>query len=259
VTGVRLISCVSVAIFAGTLVWGADSEDLGSLALLTPCDTDALLLAASDDDIVLGEITKDTLSVDGQSVCPSLDTRKCRGACGVNLGPVLVRLGVEDVVLKVNGVLSEDRNGLRGLAGQRYLDIKRATLRGRNVVGNVLCDRVIEVGIPRRVCVLSRVGTRLKDGSACWEVVEVVVLLPSLAVWRLIGICGVMLTGPNVRSKPFVMFGYALVSGGSHDIVPAPAKCLLIKGHDSTGQELGLLSGLRGGSRRSVAVSACAK
>jgi hypothetical protein len=97
----------------------------------------------------LNEVPENPFCVDSKAICACFDPiyLHCPGG-GVDGSPVLVRGGVQDVVLEVNGVLGEDSEGLECAIGERDLSFEGSTIRGGDVVWGVFGDGVIKLGIP---------------------------------------------------------------------------------------------------------------
>lgn len=122
-------------------------------------------------------MAKDVVGIDSKTVCSSLDSRDRGTTTLVKISPVLVGLGVEDVILEINTALCENGNGILGSLGKINLDLKLSTALGRNIVRDVLGDGIIKVGVPFRVSILSSVGLGFEDIGLFGEFVEVEVLL----------------------------------------------------------------------------------
>jgi hypothetical protein len=122
-------------------------------------------------------LSKDVIGINSKTVCPRLDSRNSGAPTLVKIGPVLVGLGIEDVILEINTALCENGNGILGSLGKIDLDLKLSTALGRNVVRDVLSDRIVKVGVPFGVSILSSVGLSFEDIGLLGEFVEVEVLL----------------------------------------------------------------------------------
>ena len=173
------ISLVTVLVLAAALVGRTDAEYLFAFALFCPLDLRRLLFARSHLDAILDVLPEDVIRVDGKPVRASLHPRYGRSPIAtVDLGPVLVGVRVEDVVLEVHPVLGQ--HGDRILGPARQLDdaqVPGAAGRRGHVVGNVLGDRVVEVRVPFRIGVLRRVSLKREQVRASREMVEVEVSL----------------------------------------------------------------------------------
>ena len=115
-----------------------------------------------NDDIILDEVPENPFRVDSQAICACFDPiyLHCPGS-GVDGAPVLVRGGIQDVVLEVNGVLGEDSEGIEGAFGERDLGFEGSAIRSGDVVWHVFGNRVIKVGIPGWRGVLQSVLTEV--------------------------------------------------------------------------------------------------
>lgn len=125
----------------------------------------------------------------------------------------MVRFRVDDVVLEVDARRRQDGDGSApgggvgaAAAGQSDDALPGAAAGGRDVVGDVLGDVVVELRVPRRVGVLQRVVAEFLQGCAGLAAVEVVVELDGVSTF-LERVGKGELTGPKVRSKPLVMLG----------------------------------------------------
>ena len=122
-------------------------------------------------------MSKDTIGINSKTVCSSLDSRNRGTTTLVKISPVLVSLGIEDVILEINTALCENGNGILGSLGKIDLDLKLSTALGRNVVRDVLGDGIVKVGVPFGVSILSSIGLSFEDIRFFREFVEVEVLL----------------------------------------------------------------------------------
>lgn len=122
-------------------------------------------------------MSKDTIGINSKTVCSSLDSRNRGTTTLVKISPVLVSLGIEDVILEINTALCENGNGILGSLGKIDLDLKLSTALGRNVVRDVLGDGIVKVGVPFGVSILSCVGLSFENIRFFREFIEVEVLL----------------------------------------------------------------------------------
>lgn len=136
--------------FCCTLIRSTKSPDLRSGGLFSPASVRSSVFTISNDlYIVFDVVAKNSVTIDCHAVCSGydhgdLDITSCR----IDLSPVLVHLGVENVILIVDTVLCEDSNG--SLDTLREIDMcapRCSAFRG-NVVRYVLCNAVVEGGIP---------------------------------------------------------------------------------------------------------------
>lgn len=152
-------------------------------------------------------MAKDVIGIDGKTVCTRLDSRNRRSTTLIQISPILVGLGIKDVILEINAALCENGNGILGSLGKIDLDLKLSTALGRNVVRDMLGDGIVKVGVPFGISILSGISLSFEDISLLREFVEVEVLLKDVSQ-RIIDIVWGIFTGPKVRSKPLVMLGW---------------------------------------------------
>lgn len=171
------VPLVSMTIFACTLVWCADAENLPASGLFRPPCGKVSDLACRNNNVVLHKLAKHTIGIHSDSVCSGLDAGNCRLAVLVNICPVLIHLRVVHIVLEVDAVLGKHDDGVLGVLRQVNLGLDLATLVARDIVGDVLRNRVVEGRIPLRIRILGGIGAQLENVGAFREVVEVVVLL----------------------------------------------------------------------------------
>lgn len=156
------VKLVSVSVLSRRLVGGADTPYFLAGALLVPVHARVLRLAGLDHDVVLGVLSEDAVSVDGQSVGALLDAGDLDVAgAWVDVGPVLVGFGVTFVVLEVDAVLGQDSEWLGGALGELDVSLPRSALGGWDVVRHVFGNVVVEVGVPVWCRVLQRIRTKL--------------------------------------------------------------------------------------------------
>lgn len=188
----------AVTVLARGLVGGSNAPELLAGRLFLPGDLCLFRLASLDLDLVLGELSKDAIGVDGQTVRTSLDHGNGRSAAVVEIGPVLVCVDIEHIVLEVDTALGKNSDGVLGSLGQINPDLKGAAVLGRNIVGDMLGDGVVKVGVPLGIRILSGIGLSSQDIRVGREAVEMVVLLsavrhvhlPELGVYLQVRMCG---------------------------------------------------------------------
>lgn len=158
-----------------------DAEQLFPGGFGRPCYCYGCGFRGRNHNVVLGVVAEDGVGVDGESVFALLDAGNgdfARG--GGDVGPVLVCGCVEDVVLEVAPVFRENGNGLLGAGGKLDACFEGAAARGRDEIGHMLCDGVVEGGVPVwSEAVLLCVFAELLERAAR---VEVEILRPKRAV-----------------------------------------------------------------------------
>jgi hypothetical protein len=147
-----------VTVFTRSLVRSTNSPNFLAGRLFSPADVLLLSLTRIDLDFILCILSKDVVSVNSETVCPRLDSRNRRSTTLVKVSPILIGLGIEDVILEIDTALCENSNGILGSLGKINLDFKLATAFGWDIVGDVLGDRIIEIGVPFGVSILSSVS-----------------------------------------------------------------------------------------------------
>ena len=102
----------------------------------------------------------------------------------VHVGPVLVGLGVQDVILEVDAILREDGNDTLSALGEVDLELPGRALSRWDVVGDVLRDRVVKLDVPQGIGELRGVCVELQDIRAGWGLVVVEVGLEKVSIVR---------------------------------------------------------------------------
>lgn len=126
--------------FTTSLVRRANAPELCACRFSLPCGTSGGRLVCRYMDIVLLKPTEHLVGIHGQAICSGLDTRDFNVAVRVNLGPVLVRLGIEDIVLKWIAIGGEYGEGTLRTFREVDLASPRASSRCWNVADYVLRD-----------------------------------------------------------------------------------------------------------------------
>lgn len=151
---------VAVAVFTRGFVRNTDAEEFFASRLGGPCRCYGRFFSGGDRHVVLVVVAKDTIGVDCETVVSCLYTGNGDFAFWGNVLPVLVRFGVEYVVLEVVAAFCEDSDGVLGSGRQVDLCIKSTTTRCWDEVRYVFCYGIVELGVPLwteavLLCVLS--------------------------------------------------------------------------------------------------------
>lgn len=190
----------TVAVLTRGLVGGSNAPELLARRLLLPSDLCLFSLASLDLDLILGELSKDAIGVDGQTVCASLNHGNGSSAIAVEIRPVLVGVDVKNVVLEVDAALGENGDGVLGSLGKIDSNLKGTTVLGGDVVGNMLGDGVVKVGVPLGISILSGIGLGSQDIRVGGEAVEMVVLRSEGAV-KAVGDVGLLLLSELLQGQ----------------------------------------------------------
>lgn len=173
------VTRIAMKILAARAIRRAETPDLCAGGLFAPAsvghvhDLHRVLCISHNFNVVLDVVPEDVVSVDGETVGSGLNHRDGGVALGIDVGPVLVGFGVEDVVLEIDSVLGEYSED--ALSALREIDMKfpGCTTGGGDVVGDVLGNGVVEVGVPLWVGELCGIGVSFQDICAFGELVEV--------------------------------------------------------------------------------------
>lgn len=169
-------------IFTSRLIWSADSPKLSPSRLLNPLGLGGGGLASGDLDVVLRIPTPDSISIHSKTIRIGLDARNSDFAClRVNVSPVLVGLGVFNVVLEVNSVCCKNSKRFLCSLWKAYLALPGTTACCWDVIGNIFGNIIVEFGIPGGISKFDSVIVEIKDSGILGPFVEMKVLLGSLA------------------------------------------------------------------------------
>jgi len=107
----RRVALIAVSVLSTGFIWRTNSPEFCPCTLLLPVNVSAGQFAGPYMNVVLLVLAEDPISEHCESVCPSFHPRNLNlSAMRINVRPVLVCFRIENIVLEVNAILSQNRN-----------------------------------------------------------------------------------------------------------------------------------------------------